>query len=137
ALAEKCTQDTFVALWRGAGSFDPARGQLSAWRFTIARNVAITAVRRRRPTVELDERAEPFSTEGPEELVAAADAATRLAEAMATLPEQQFAVLQLAYFEALNQSEIATRLACRSARSRVACGSRSNGCGCSSATTER
>jgi RNA polymerase sigma-70 factor, ECF subfamily len=110
ALAEECTQDTFVTLWRRAGSFDPARGQVSTWLFTIARNLAISAVRRRRPTVELEERAEPATTEGPEELIAAADAAAQLAEAMAALPEQQSAVLQLAYFEGLSQSEIATRL---------------------------
>jgi RNA polymerase sigma factor (sigma-70 family) len=110
ALAEECTQDTFVTLWRRAGSFDPARGQASTWLFTIARNLAISAVRRRRPTVELDERAEPVTAEGPEELIAAADAAAQLAEAMAALPEQQAVVLQLAYFEGLSQSEIAIRL---------------------------
>ncbi len=110
AVAEECTQDTFVTLWRRADAFDPERGQVSTWLFTIARNLAITAVRRRRPTVELDERVDSASSEGPEDLVAAADAAAHLAEAMAALPEQQSAVLQLAYFEGLSQSEIATRL---------------------------
>lgn len=110
AVAEECTQDTFVTVWRRAGAFDPERGQVSTWLFTIARNLAISAVRRRRPTVELDERADAGSSEGPEDLVAAADAAAQLAEAMAALPEQQLAVLQLAYFEGLSQSEIAARL---------------------------
>jgi RNA polymerase sigma-70 factor, ECF subfamily len=42
--------------------------------------------------------------------VASADTAAQLADAMANLPEPQLAVLQLAYFEGLSQSEIAERL---------------------------
>lgn len=110
ATAEECTQDAFVALWRRAERFDPARGQVSTWLFAIARNLALSAVRRQRTTVELDQRSETATTAGPDELVASADAAAQLADAMANLPEPQLAVLQLAYFEGLSQSEIAQRL---------------------------
>jgi RNA polymerase sigma-70 factor (ECF subfamily) len=110
ATAEECTQDAFVALWRRAERFDPTRGQVSTWLFAIARNLAISAARRQRPTVELDQRGEAATTPGPDELVASADAAATLAGAMANLPEPQLTVLQLAYFEGLSQSEIATRL---------------------------
>jgi RNA polymerase sigma-70 factor (ECF subfamily) len=44
------------------------------------------------------------------DLVAQADAAVQVAEAMAQLPPTQFDVLQLAYFDDLSQSEIASRL---------------------------
>ena len=110
ATAEECTQDAFVALWRRAERFDPARGQVSTWLFAIARNLALSAVRRQRTTVELDQQHEVATTAGPDELVASADAAAQLADAMANLPEPQLAVLQLAYFEGLSQSEIATQL---------------------------
>jgi RNA polymerase sigma-70 factor (ECF subfamily) len=110
ATAEECTQDAFVALWRRAERFDPERGQVSTWLFAIARNLALSAVRRRRTTVELDQRNDVATTAGPDELVASADAAAQLADAMANLPEPQLAVLQLAYFEGLSQSEIATQL---------------------------
>ena len=110
ATAEECTQDAFVTLWRRAERFDPARGQLSTWLFAIARNLALTAVRRHRPTVELDQGSEAATTAGPDELVASADSAAQLADAMAQLPEPQLAVLQLAYFEGLSQSEIAEQL---------------------------
>ena len=110
ATAEECTQDTFVALWRRADRFDPGRGQVSTWLFAIARNIALSAVRRQRTTVELDDGREPDTTAGPDDLVAAAETAARLAEAMAGLPEPQLTVLQLAYFDGLSQSEIADRL---------------------------
>ena len=78
------------------------------------------------------------TTAGPDELVASADAAAQLADAMANLPEPQLAVLQLAYFEGLSQSEIATQArASRSERSRAGCGSRSSVCGCSSTMRRR
>ncbi|HEY1480298.1 MAG TPA: sigma-70 family RNA polymerase sigma factor [Gaiellales bacterium] len=110
AVAEECTQDTFVTLWRRADSFDPSRGQLSTWLVAIARNLALTAVRRRRTTVELDLDGQAGTDRAPDELIAAADAAAHVAEAMSSLPEPQLAVLQLAYFEGLSQSEIAERL---------------------------
>jgi RNA polymerase sigma-70 factor (ECF subfamily) len=110
ATAEECTQDAFVALWRRADHFDPRRGQVSTWLFAIARNLALSAVRRQRPTVGLDQWNEPATTAGPDELVATAETATRLADAMAGLPEPQLTVLQLAYFDGLSQSEIARQL---------------------------
>jgi RNA polymerase sigma-70 factor (ECF subfamily) len=110
ATAEECTQDAFVALWRQAERFDPTRGQGSTWLFAIARNLALSAVRRQRATIELDQSREAAPTAEPDELVASADAAAQLAGALANLPEPQLAVLQLAYFEGLSQSEIATRL---------------------------
>ena len=110
ATAEECTQDTFVTLWRRAERFDPTRGQVSTWLFAIARNLALSAVRRQRTTVELDPARQVETTAGPDELVASADAAAQLADAMANLPAPQLAVLQLAYFEGLSQSEIAARL---------------------------
>ena len=108
--AEECTQDAFVALWKRADRFDPGRGQVSTWLFAIARNLALSAVRRQRSTVELDQSTEVATSAGPDELVASADAAAQLANAMASLPEPQLTVLQLAYFEGLSQSEIAEQL---------------------------
>ena len=43
--AEDLMQETMLAIWRKAGQFDPARGQASAWIFTIARNIWIDAWR--------------------------------------------------------------------------------------------
>lgn len=44
--AEEAVQDTLVRAWRHASRFDPERGTLSAWLFTIARNVTTDRLRR-------------------------------------------------------------------------------------------
>jgi RNA polymerase sigma-70 factor, ECF subfamily len=120
-LAEECTQDVFLRVWRRARDFDPSRAKTSTWLFAIARNRAIESWRSRarhrsRLDVRPDEetqRVESLVDEGardPAELVAAADEALRVAEALAALPPEQFETLQLAYFEGLSHAEIAERL---------------------------
>jgi RNA polymerase sigma-70 factor (ECF subfamily) len=110
-VAEECTQDVFMALWRNAASFDPARSRASTWLCAIARNRSLDAVRAggRRPT-PVEDVPEVGAAPDTAELVAQADAAVQVAEAMAQLPPTQFDVLQLAYFDDLSQSEIASRL---------------------------
>ncbi len=44
--AEEALQDTFLDIWRTAGSFDNARGSAMAWMSVIARNRAIDVLRR-------------------------------------------------------------------------------------------
>lgn len=50
ALAEDVAQESFLRSWRAAASYDPRRGSVLTWLLTIARNVAIDAVRARRST---------------------------------------------------------------------------------------
>ncbi len=45
--AEEAVQDTLVRAWRHADRFDPGRGSLPGWLFTIARNVTTDRFRRR------------------------------------------------------------------------------------------
>ena len=47
ADADEITQDVMVAIWRHAGSFDPARASASTWIFAIARNRRIDLARQR------------------------------------------------------------------------------------------
>lgn len=44
-LAEEVVQESFVAAWRNATSFDSARGRARAWLTTIVRNRALNMVR--------------------------------------------------------------------------------------------
>jgi len=112
--AEDCTQDVFVSLWRGAGSYDPKRARVTTWLLTITRNTAIDLVRRYEVR-----RADPLpdgdswsSGTSPDtaELAVAADDAERVAAALAELPTPQLEAVSLAYFESLSNSEIAARL---------------------------
>lgn len=45
--AEEVVQDTLVRAWRARDRYDETRGPVSAWLFTIARNLIIDRVRRR------------------------------------------------------------------------------------------
>jgi RNA polymerase sigma-70 factor (ECF subfamily) len=79
-LAEEVVQETFLALWNRAETFDPAIGSLAAWLHTIARNRTVDRLRAagRRPTlVPLSAAAAPGSAfAGAEE--ADADALERV-----------------------------------------------------------
>ncbi|MGH9015993.1 MAG: RNA polymerase sigma factor [Acidimicrobiia bacterium] len=98
--AEDVAQEAFVRAWRHAGAYDARRGTVVTWLLTIARNLAIDAVRVRRPvTLEPDailaldlSGTEPL----PDELVGLRDDADRLRTAMARLPEGQRRALVLA-----------------------------------------
>ncbi len=111
-LAEECTQDVFLAIWRRAGAYDRERARVTTWLFTITRNRAIELVRRRQarpadPYAEIDAAGE---APDPSTLVVQADTSQRIAEAMTELPESQSQALQLAYFEGLTHVEISERL---------------------------
>ena len=45
-LAEEMVQETFIKFCQRAGSYDPARGPVRAWLFTMARSAAIDIARR-------------------------------------------------------------------------------------------
>lgn len=113
AAAEEVTQDVFLQLWRRSAAFDPARGDVTGWLVTITRNRAIDRLRsahgrETQSWVALIEDDRPFVHSKPAQ-VRLADT-ERVARALATLPEQQRKVLEMAYYEGFTQSEIAGRL---------------------------
>jgi RNA polymerase sigma-70 factor (ECF subfamily) len=106
-LAEECTQDVFMTLWRTAETFEPGRARLSTWLYVVTRNRAIALDRRRRARPAMPDAA---TAPDPAELAEEGDETRRVAEALADLPEEQLQVMTLAYFGSLTQEEIATRL---------------------------
>lgn len=112
-LAEECTQDVFAALWRQAGDYDARRARLSTWLFAIARNRIVDAARRRasRPGPSSSDEVPDIASNapGPDLELERIEAAEQTARAMASLPEAQLEVVQMAYFQGLSQSEIAER----------------------------
>ena len=108
--AEEILQDIFYQLWCGASRFDPARGSLPGWLLVIARNRAISRLRRHNPAAgeEILENTVvmPFDLESntsQQQLLA------RVKGALESLPKEQRAVVELAYFEGMTHSEIAER----------------------------
>jgi len=108
--AEEILQDIFYQLWRTAAQFDPSRGSLPGWLMVIARNRAISRLRHHNPAAgeELLENTVslPFNLEG---VIAQKELLGRVKGAIETLPKEQRAAVELAYFEGLTHSEIAER----------------------------
>lgn len=110
--ADEIAQDVMVAIWRRAGTFDPARAAASTWIFAIARNRRIDMIRRvRRPTPDPND---PLFQPDPEpdglERVTAAEREAQVRESLDTLAPEQRQVLVAAFYEGLSHAEIAERL---------------------------
>ena len=106
--AEEILQDIFFQLWRNPSRFDPARGSLPGWLMVIARNRAISRLRRHNPAAgeELAE-ASAVSTVNIETAAAQQQLIGRVKGALESLPAEQRAAIELAYFEGMSHSEIA------------------------------
>ncbi|MFN9943604.1 MAG: sigma factor, partial [bacterium] len=45
-LAEDLVQEAMIAVWTKAGLYEPSKGSVTTWVFTIARNLRIDRIRR-------------------------------------------------------------------------------------------
>lgn len=108
--AEEILQDVFYQLWRTAPNFDASRGSLPAWLAVIARNRAISRLRRHNLAAgeELQENTVVFAF-NLENSVAQKQLLTRVRGALEGLPREQRSCVELAYFEGMTHSEIAKR----------------------------
>jgi RNA polymerase sigma-70 factor (ECF subfamily) len=113
--AAEVLQDVFWQVWQDAPRYDPARGTPEAWLVMRAKTRAIDrlrSIRRRDRTfvAPVDESvAQRSPDQAPNPAVAAEDRGL-IQTALAQLPEPQRRVIELAFFEGLTHSEIATRL---------------------------
>lgn len=105
---EEILQDVFYQLWRNAATFDASRGSLPAWLAVIARNRAISRLRRHNPAAgeELEENTVVVS-HNLESSVAQNQLLARIRVALAALPGEQRSCVELAYFQGMTHSEIA------------------------------
>jgi RNA polymerase sigma-70 factor (ECF subfamily) len=112
AAAEELVQETLLAVWRKAASFDRTRAGAATWLFTIARNLRIDSARRERTALaySVDLADEPDAPEQPDAAVSATEREGRVREAIKTLPPDQVAVIRLAFFQEKAHSEIAQAL---------------------------
>jgi len=111
--AEEIAQEVMVTLWRRAARFDPDRAGAATWIFTIVRNRRIDGLRRagRRDAAPKAPLVDPEPAASAETDLAGAERDARVRAAVAALSEDQRAVVRLAFFAGLSQSEIAGRLA--------------------------
>lgn len=111
-VAEEISLDSFLQLWRQADRFDAAHGTLSSWLFTIVRSRAIDRVRAL-GAAKRTQAADVAPVSGPpppDEMAELAERRHLVRRAMEALSPPQRAALELAYYEGLSHSQIATRL---------------------------
>jgi RNA polymerase sigma-70 factor (ECF subfamily) len=113
ATAEEITQEVMATLWRKADLFDSTKSSLGTWLYRVARNRRIDLARRDRVDyVDPSEYAHDIPDDQIPDADGQIDAQTRedvLRTAMADLPEEQRALVRLAFFDNLSHSEIAAR----------------------------
>jgi RNA polymerase sigma factor (sigma-70 family) len=110
ATAEEISQEVMVTLWRKAQLFDPTKSSVTTWLYRIARNRRIDAVRRDRMDYydPMDSTFDEVADERPPD--ASMDLQRReemLRTAIKDLPEEQLALVRLAFFDSLSHSAIA------------------------------
>jgi RNA polymerase sigma-70 factor, ECF subfamily len=106
AAAEDVLQEVFMQIWRNPGSFTAARGSLGGWLAIVARNRSIDTLRRRRPSVDVDDvpLASSFNLADEAERNSLMERARGV---IVKLPLEQRKTLEMAFFDGLTHSEIA------------------------------
>ena len=102
SAAEDAAQETYLRIWRNAGSFDPTKGTPLAWMGVIARNAALDLARTRRSFEQIDD------IEIAVEPVEPPDA--RLGQCLNRLPPNQAKAITLMYVYGLTHSELAVSM---------------------------
>lgn len=115
AASEEVLQEVFWQIWREAARYDPGRGSPEAWVVMRSKTRAIDklrAIRRREKTfvAPVDESVARSGEAPGENPGVAAETRGLVRSALDGLPERERRVVELAFFEGLTQSEIASRL---------------------------
>lgn len=109
--AEEIVQDVMVTLWRKADLFDPQRSSLATWLYRIARNRRVDLLRRDRLRA-LDPDDPALDPEDGTDMEADLDGRQRdeaVRVAMESLPDEQLALVRLAFFDGLSHGQISER----------------------------
>jgi RNA polymerase sigma factor (sigma-70 family) len=110
--AADVTQDVMETIWRKAHLFDRRKAAAATWVFHIARNRRIDVSRRSRELSYAleDFLAIPDPTEACDNCMDAAQREHRVRAALDVLPQEQFTLVKLAFFDGLSHATIAQRL---------------------------
>lgn len=115
--AEDISQEAFLSIWRSRHRYQADRGSVRTWVLGIVHHRAIDALRRnlvherRRSSAEgIEERFEAPERERTDVEAARREDAGNVRSAIATLPDEQSRVIQLAYFGGFSHSQIAEML---------------------------
>lgn len=120
--AQDCVHDALVRIWQRPGSYSPQRGPLRSYLLVSVRNEALTRRRNAARHALIEERAASDERAEYELDVSDPIERERLRRALADLPQEQKAALELAYFGQLTHVQVARRLGVPlgTAKSRIA-----------------
>ena len=108
-LAEDVAQETFIRVWDRLPTYRP-KGNFRGWIGRIASNLTIDALRRQKPTVDIEKMVLEAPSERPEAAALRSERAAAVKAAIARLPEQTRAALVLREYEGFSYREIADGL---------------------------
>lgn len=101
-LAEEVAQDSFYKVYRAIDRVDPKR-KFSTYLFEIAKNTAISYLRKTKQELPLSEELAALETDSVAEKI-------DVQMALASLPKEDKKVVELYYFSGLSYEEIARQL---------------------------
>jgi len=117
AEAEEAVVDVFHQVWRQAEAFDAGRGTVGAWIMTLCRSRAVDRLRarQRRDVVLTHDADDPLSRIAstdprPDEHAELSLKKKKVVAALAVLSAGQREAIELAYYDGLSHTEIASRL---------------------------
>ena len=112
AEAEEVLQEVFLAVWTKAASYNATLGSPVGWLVGLARNRGIDHLRTSGVRARTLERVEaPPGGDNPEEAASRNQERGRVRSALDTLPDEQRALIEQAYFRGMTQSELAEAFA--------------------------
>jgi RNA polymerase sigma-70 factor (ECF subfamily) len=107
--AEDVAQEAFVKAYQALDRFD-TQHLFAPWIRRIATNTALNRIKRRRPETELKEEMLLAERPGPESQVIAGEVSERLRAAVAALPPNYRAAIELRHFQGLSYQEMSETL---------------------------
>ena len=108
ALAEDVVSEVFLEVWRHAGRFQ-AKSQVATWLLAIARNKALSGLRRRADE-HLDEHeaaAIEDTADGPEVILQTKDRSAAMRKCLSQLSGEHREVIDLVYYHEKSVEEVA------------------------------
>lgn len=106
AAAEDLAQEVFVKLWQALPRYD-GRAKLSTWIYAITRNAAVSALRARRRSLSMSDRAVREEVEGIAAAPGPATGDPELRRAIELLPWKQRQAVTLYYLDERPVEEVA------------------------------
>ncbi|MGH8473145.1 MAG: sigma-70 family RNA polymerase sigma factor, partial [Gammaproteobacteria bacterium] len=109
--AEEVTEDVYLQVWQRAGAYDPKRGKIMTWLYTICRSRAIDLLRRRNPaeicpSPEMPCEDTDLATD-PLDALSGLEEHSRVRAALEALSVNERQMLVLSYFKGFSHQEIA------------------------------